>query len=398
MRYSIPVSKMDKLEKIISRYTKKGANIQFDIVGDVVETGTLYVYDKRTHQASTHPIQVRCKDVIVSGQYKINGWRFLGTIQFTDNGNIIRLADSTFEGFVPEKYKHTPKICEHCNTIRNRKDMYLIYNENTREFKQVGSTCLLDYTQGLDADECASIMSCLNKCEEIGNLDYTEDDFFASGYQSNDCGIDTKVARKYAICLIKRYGYSKMEQGWGSAQDLADFYFQNGQDDEWEKRYGSLKLATDEEVEEISNYAKQHIDDNFEYMRSAALAWLNSSWEYRDFGLVTSFVYTYLKEKREVIAKVQDKNNVHVGNIGDRISFVVKSARCLYVKDNSYISYYADCSYFMEIIDTEGHTFVWSASTSNIDEGDKITATIKSHDEYRGKKQTVITRGRISHE
>ena len=50
----------------------------------------------------------------------------------------------------------------------------------------------------------------------------------------------------------------------------------------------------------------------------------------------------------------------------------------------------------MEIIDTEGHTYKWSASTNIIGEGYTIVATVKSHYDYKGIKQTVITRGKVN--
>lgn len=185
MLYTIPVNKISKLEKILKKYQKKTSAITFSIGQEVVEDGVLHIENPRTRAMTSMPIKVRCKEVFVEGTYIINGWQFAGTIEFTELGNIIRLADSCFEGKVPVKYLHTPKICEHCGKIRNRKDTYLIYNTDSNEFKQVGSTCLLDYTKGLDADECASIMSCLDRFVELSNKDCNYQDFFgASCYES----------------------------------------------------------------------------------------------------------------------------------------------------------------------------------------------------------------------
>lgn len=397
MRFTIPTNKIEKLSKIIKRYQKKGAHITFELGEEVIEDGTLYFEDARTHIVKSEGIKVKCQEVFVEGSYKINDWCFLGTIQFTERGNIIRLADSSFEGQVPEKYLHTPQICEHCGTIRNRKDTYLIYNEKTNEFKQVGSKCLLEYTRGLDAEECASIMSCLDKFASLSNKDYSEDEFFGNGYSSTGAGFSSDIVKKHAIALINRYGYTRMQDGVGSASDLADFLFRNSSDDIWNERFGELTIASDEEVKAIDKYAEQFVESENQYMRNASLAWLNSCAEYRDFGLICSFVYTYNKEMSKVAQNASKSSSEYQGNIGDRITINVVSAKVLYTKEP--YSYYGSCSYVQELIDDNGNVYIWSSqNVINLDDNFKengcitVTGTVKDHKDYKGIKQTVLTR------
>ena len=400
MMYTIPNNKLEKLEKIIRKYQKKGANITFELGNKVTEKGTLYVMDHIHHCQFDEEIDVECTEVFVDGSYIINGWQFVGTIEFTELGNIIRLADSSFEGKVPVKYLHTPKICEHCGKIRNRKDTYLIYNTESGEFKQVGSSCLLDYTQGLDANKCADIMSCLNKFLELSNKDFSEEDFMGNGFDSTGCGMSREVVLPITYAYVKQYGYQRMFEGNGTAHDVLIMLWNGLHDEEMVKRYESLVMPTDEELKAIDEIAKANVEslDN-DYMRNASIAWLKESLEYRDFGLISSFVNTCLKQfakEAEMKQKLESRNNEWVGNINDRITIKVASARVLYTKDNSWKSYYAGCTWVMEIIDTEGHTYKWSASTNNINEGDTIVATVKEHSEYKGVKQTVITRGKVT--
>lgn len=432
MIIAIPETKIEKLTKIINRYNKKGANILFEIGEKVVEDGNLYVSDPATHITTRYDIKVNCVLVNVEGKYRIEDWAFVGTIEFTDNGNIIRLADSSFDGKVPEKYLHTPKICEHCGKVRNRKDTYLIHNEKLNEFKQVGSTCLLDYTKGLDAGMCASIMSCLDKIIDLGNLDFDEEGFFGGGFNPTGCGAANNI-KNYAIALVNAFGYQRMSGCEGSASDLADWYFGRGNGYKSNpKDFSSLKPATDEEVEVLNEYAKEHIDDDFGYMRNASLAWLKDGIEYRDFGLICSFVFTYNKEMKKLElqkAKMADKNNEWVGNIGDRITIKVASIRLLYQSSVEVAWHTYANSWTYEIIDTEGHTLIWKSSNDITTEFKQvkigeyenfdheryndynsdwdidviytykpltIVGTIKDHSEYKGVKQTVITRGKVT--
>lgn len=390
MEYLIPNNKVEKLQKIISKYQKKTTAITFTMGEEVVADGTLTILDSRSHKYYTNPIKVKCTKVFVDGSYKINGWSFAGTIEFTENGNIIRLANSSFEGKVPEKYRHTDKICEHCGKIRNRKDTYLIYNEEKDEFKQVGSGCLLDYTQGLNADECAKIMSCLDTFEEISNMDFGYDEF--KSYDNTDFGLPRESVLPIVYAYVKKNGYTKGE----TANAIDEIVF--GTSKEAKAKRDSLELPTEEEIKAVDNYALAHYQDYYsDYMCNASLSWLNSFIEYRHFGFVSSFVNTYFKEVMKIETRKRDldsKNNEFVGNVGDRIIIKVAKARVLYTKNNSHKSYYACDTEVYEIIDKDGHTYKWS-TTNEVKEGDEIKATIKAHSEYKGLKQTIITRGII---
>lgn len=418
MMYSIPLNKLEKLEKIIARYQKKGANLTFNIGEDVVEDGTLYVEDKINHGMKSFPIKVSCKRVEVDGVYIINGWQFVGTIEFTELGNIIRVADSSFEGKIPARYLHTPKICEHCGKIRNRKDTYLIYNVDSGEFKQVGSTCLLDYTHGLDANECASIMACLDKVSTLSDFDCSEDSFFGNGFDSTSFGLDRKDVLPLVYAYVSQYGYERMFEGKGTAQDvricvLGDWnYLGEEMAKYYQNRFNSLKMPSEEEMNAINEFAKAHLEDEFGYMRNASIAWLKSCIEYRDFGLVASFVATYNKEmkKQELQkAKVADSNNEYVGNVGDRITIKVASLRCLWSNSIEVAWHTYAETYFYEIKDEEGHTFTWKSSKCleryydedmnkwvELAKPTEIVATVKEHSEYKGIKQTVLTRGKVT--
>lgn len=434
MLYSIPVNRVEKLEKLIKKYQKKGANLSFEVRGDVVEEGTLRIQDPISHTEKCVSIKVACKEVFVDGSYQINGWSFVGVIDFTKNDNIIRLADDSFSGKIPMKYYSTPKICEHCGTIRNRKDTYLIYNEENNEWKQVGSTCLLEYTLGMDADMCASIMSCLDKVKNLGDMDFIRDEFFGNGYDSMGCGVEPTSLKRHAIALVKRYGYNKMFQGQGTAADLSNFYFKEGVEN-WDALFGSLTLASKEEVKEIDDYANAYLNkvkdamkvavetkDNSlylslvnTYMYNASLTWLKSFVEYRDFGLISSFVNTFLKEVKKAADNSAKANSQYQGNVGDRITIKINRVKSLYYKPS--YSYYGAGTTVYELLDTNNNVYIWSTTDSldsyfghncswedangntysfmDKDGAITIKATVKEHKEYKGIKQTVITRGKV---
>lgn len=130
MQYSIYEGNMERLEKKLKRIENKcnkygNTNFKFEVVG------TEY---KEIELDNGKKINTKFYIVDVDGIAKVNDWVFVAIIQHKDNGNIIRQFKTDIE--VPEKYRHTESICEHCNYKRVRKDTYLIYNEVTNEFKK----------------------------------------------------------------------------------------------------------------------------------------------------------------------------------------------------------------------------------------------------------------------
>lgn len=363
MIYKILDSKLDKLSKQCSKIRNKGADILFA----VGEPCVIEAIDNPLIKAPAHYVEV-------SGFYKINGWIFVATIEHTSNGNIIRCVVSSLESSIPEKYKTCGPECEHCHQIRNRKDTYLIYNDENKEWKQVGKSCLKDYTDGLDAEICAEMASFF-KSVETADQGITSD--FGMGSSNL---IDGILFKQYAYSLIKKEGYNK--------QQTIDKALSNMLDKD------KIVKASIEELEPIDEYAKS-ISDEYGYMRNAKIAWLKKYLEYRDLALVASFISVYFKNQAELKKQAQNRELTnYVGNIGDKVEIDVKSMRVLYTKDNRAFSYYAIPSFVYEIIDTDGNTYICD-SVKSLEGSKKLKATIKGYKEYRGIKQTVITRVKV---
>lgn len=383
--YHIPVDNIKELTKRIKHIQNKGADITFNIGKEVVEEHELN---------SGAKIAVKCYEVEVEGQYKINDWSFVGTIEHSGAGNIIRSINSSLEGKIPAKYRTVGQECEHCHQIRDRKDTYLIYNEKTQEFKQVGRTCLKGYTGGLDAEKCAQFADVVNYLFRLENE--TDDADYFSDFVGGGGGaieLNTKLIKKTVFGYVKSYGYVPKE----SAQELAQILFGVGDNEK------SVKDATDEEVAEMNAWVET-VNTNSDYMWNAKTAWNKQYSEFRDVALLASFVKVFLKAKSDIAKRMQDnseKNNEYVGNVGDRITIKdIKSVRILYTKEGSRYAYNAPSAYVHEIVDGQGHVYVWSSTTFFIDDFNdgklkEIVATVKEHREYKGLKQTIVTHGKV---
>ena len=231
-------------------------------------------------------------------------------------------------------------------------------------------------------------MSCLTKVDSLLDRDVFEDEFLGNGYDSTWCGMDRTYALSFIISYVRKYGYTRMFNGQGTAHDVWVCINGGLHDEEMTARYNSIKLASNEELKAIDDYAREHMNDDFGYMRNASLSWLKSGVEYRDFGLVSSFVVSYDKamQKEELKkSKLSDKNNEWVGNVGDRITIEVASIRLLYSSSYEVAWHTYANSYTYEIIDNEGHTFILKSSMA----GELVTVMSNSGSGNQGIAATM---------
>lgn len=127
MQYKICESFIDEIEKKLNRIKKKcdkyGNPFKFEIVGSEIE-------NVKDDYGNFHPYKFFI--VEVEGTAKIDDWECIAVLEVYNEGNIIRKINTTIE--IPERFKYTDNICEHCNSKRNRTNLYIIHNTKTDEF------------------------------------------------------------------------------------------------------------------------------------------------------------------------------------------------------------------------------------------------------------------------
>ena len=116
----------------------------------------------------------------------------------------------------------------------------------------------------------------------------------------------------------------------------------------------------------------------------------------KNLGFMASLIPSYLKEvEREQELqrkKASELNSTHVGCVGDRIKFQCTSVSTLTAWDTIY-----GTTFLYKLLDDAGNTYTWKTSKYIPDTyTGLITATVKSHNESRGVKQTELTRAKLS--
>ena len=153
----------------------------------------------------------------------------------------------------------------------------------------------------------------------------------------------------------------------------------------------TVKLVSDalawvSEQEENSNYIHNlKTACSLEYIRG-------------NFGLYASLFPAYDRdlERKAKIKESQneEKSSEYIGEIGDRVTVNVKSIKCVTSWETDY-----GVTYIYKITDTNGNVYTWKTG-NYIDDTDNemtIAGTVKAHTEFRGVKQTEVTRCRMKY-
>lgn len=132
--------------------------------------------------------------------------------------------------------------------------------------------------------------------------------------------------------------------------------------------------------------------------------------EMNDFGEYVGFNYGVVDMLKEINENVTRKTSPseYQGEVGQKITFNVADYKALYNKSGP-TNWIAGATVY-KIVDEDGNVYTWATNklfhehywNNNNEEIDAvaktITATVKDHKEYKGERQTVITRGKIEYE
>jgi hypothetical protein len=283
-------------------------------------------------------------------------------------------------------------VCDHCHTNRNRNETFVIVSDSG-EYKQVGRNCLALYTGGLDAEGCAQFAEFNSEIDDL-------DDFFPSGIGGEfSCPLQQMVAVCYAI--VKDNGYDRdttKEEVWKSFSARAGGYDPKEALD----KYG-------EEADAIIAEARAISDASNDYLANVkALFSCDFGYETK-VAFYASYAARFIREKAKKKAFINKMGSVYIGEVGKRVKFDIKNRgeetyRVLYTKTYDASYYYTSTSYVIEFIDVNGNVIIWSASNmleinQAIEDGKDVISlvgTVKEHSEFRGVKQTKVTRVRLA--
>jgi len=400
--YKILEANMEKLEKKVTRIQNKcrkyGCDFTFNRIGETFEP----VEDEDGNEIITKFIMVEAEGVAI-----VNDWKFVASVEHTAKGNIIK---SCCDVEVPSKYYTTEPICEHCNSKRARKNTCIIQNTVTGEFKQVGNSCLKDFTCGMDVEAVTSYAAMFDTLME-GEKPYGGCGYGEKYYNSKELLVATaKIVKKFGYIRNDGYGrstkdqlldYMAISQHWASMRWMTEKFIEECKNEMEMCGFNKESKEADTFVESALEWLKSQEEDS-NYMHNLKTVASLDYIAFSNIGILISLIPVYDREveviTRKAAAQEQQDNEMkfsqHIGNIGDRVEFTVKSAKCLTSWETQW-----GTTFVYKFVDENNNVYTWKTSKWLDDEeivGSTIKGSVKEHKEYKGTKQTEITRCKVA--
>jgi hypothetical protein len=348
-------------------------------------------------------------DVTVSGDIPcIEGYNIIATTDVTEYGNLLYVVQGEE---LPKKYRDRVE-CDHCQTKRNRKYTVILRNTETREYIQVGHSCLKDFFPFVSNAEALInyATSILSSLFTAGDDD--EDKLWSYGGGEYAMALEHFLAA--TLVCIREWGWVSgrvaYEENRRSTKDMVSNLISSlpqYRDDEDNRMLDLIGSQPDRDtIDFMLAFYDDHMaekSDKSDYEHNIYVLRQLGYITWKNYGFTASMIPFIQREQEREIARREAAAlplSTHTGTVGKREVF--KGLKVLTAK---YIETQYGCSILYIFRDDAGHIFKWFCSGTlvhesgrNAEPGDiyNLKATVKSHDEYNGQKQTVINRAVIA--
>ncbi len=421
MIYYIPEANIPQFEKRMARLiraaAKVGSRLEYTVDrGDFRDVRYLVAENGQ----EVYRFYRAFKITVDGDQPKFAGWSFIGTLEHTEEGNVLRLVP---EATCPEHYRNVQPLCDHCKLKRLRKDTYLVKHDNG-EFKQCGRNCLKDFLGHENPHFLAQLAETWISVRDLAELaeDYKWQDGTGGHYISKERH-DLLSYLTLVACVVRVEGrfvtrkqseeWNKPSTSWTAQRLMLPYTTPKHYENEGLDRYGApteadSKLATDALEWTRLQYGIS-LDTESDDPKAAIMAVLDGaertelsdfdhnlfvvakgeSVERRTFGIAAYLIQNYRIKNNLIEKKVRPVSN-YAGELGKRMRGIEIEVESI----KSWESVYGWTSLF-KLRDNNGNILVWittGGSTMKEGEHHTVDATVKKHSEYHGEKQTAVSR------
>lgn len=324
----------------------------------------------------------------ISGEpFKIAGHKLIGVFYRGENGEPNRLVGFGSHKFTAEQQNPCSR-CDHCQTIRERKVLFLLKDEASGENKQIGGDCAELYL-GMSPARAINTISLFDEAMNI--LRMMEEELWEEDYSSgrNELGFPLQNFLASVAASIR-------EHGWYSAARAEEMGVESTAHEAMARllNSGEIQLA-DRLMAEVAlahwrglfPIEDPQVLDEFEAnLKQIAHS---SHVSRKSFGRAAWMIQGYQAVLARSQMAMQAANSAYQGVQGEAIETVLRIDRCF-----SFDTQYGQ-SYIFSMSDAEGNAFVWkTASPPNgltVGSITSVRAKVKEHAEYKGVRQTSLS-------
>ena len=304
------------------------------------------------------------------------GWKLVAKIDFSGGTRpVVSVVSELVFRFTRRKDKDG---CDHCGHNRRRKKCYIV--ESTKGVrKQIGSSCIRDF---LGHDPTKEL-----KYSDI--MFEMLDDFeerWGSGIPREERLEDFLT---YVACAIRLDGYrSRTRYDYATADMAADMMRDTKDHLRWKSEISPILKDSGKIAKSAIAFAKK-IKPDSSFLDNIKNIAINGAFLHNQAGFAAYIVQHYLTNKPD-----DSPDNGYFGTVGQREKTITAK-----VEDVRGFSGRFGDGRIVRFRTTDGKLLVWFAnSQSDIVPGREyeFAGTVKSHEIYKGKSQTIVTRCKLA--
>lgn len=385
--------KYEQLEKKLRRLFKKldAIGAPYVFTKDKEFTRTVPVFATRDN-GTTYKVdetRVECVEFTLDfAPYKVGDYRVGAVLERTVTDNMVYPLEDDIDW---RTYSTTPIRCDHCRKNARRNKAVVLIDNQTGDEIMVGTSCLKDFI-GYNVYSFATLFDDIQGIL----LDYTDPFIMDDERSLYKVVVDARTYLAYCINCIERDGYQKESTKYQAFTDMS--------------RHVHLRPEVIKKADEVANFFETYeTEDSFEHDTKMLVTDKKPFYDANGFVAYAYMLYQRIQEriKREEERLASTANSKYYGNVGDKIEVVV-TGRCVGSYDTQF-----GTTFIYRFVDDSGNIFVWkTGSVADVvgrelpngardvipvaDAGRiRLRGTIKAHNEYRGEKQTILTRCKV---
>jgi len=402
-----PKHKLDDFVEGITPIQNKAKKLGLgEITYEVIETydvGTPITIQswKRDYEMT---VRVRWVAVKIIGEPPVlDGWKFIASMDASDEFGVLIRKIPDEDEVIPVKYLKdggNPRLCEQCNRNTPRSKLYIVKNVETGEWRQVGSTCLKDFIGNVTPSEIAQYWHLLYYVAEGSS------DMFGGGGFREYAKHNLVEYLTYANMQIRNHGYlsvtraeelSDMLRRISPTCEIIDSILQtiHTKDNNYDHSVNPITMDDYVKAEQVIDWAMELSDvvcEKSTYMATIRTIAQSGKVPSRHMGYVASMINSHTKHLSDMkrLDKVYEYLDVEVG-----VRFDIDGAEVIGIR--SFESRFGTT--FIYDMAKGNNLFVWFTGNEGMMAlGDTVSfrATLKKFDDYKGLKQTVVTRAKVT--
>jgi hypothetical protein len=403
---AVPVANVERLTETLAKLQRKATRLGKVAPAlnwhdrDYVALRTFVVTDPAGEEP---PREVRRKVlfrqcVVVAPEIRVEGWELVAAVDhLTDTERVVR----PFPGVeLPATLTTKESYCHHCHTRRRRNTTYWLRKEESRWFGeprychiQVGGDCLKDFL-GIDPAHAALVAAWYDaqrSCQEPGSR-YEGDLEEWLGWVAVAVRLD---GRYWSKADAERANYALP---YGAPEQHTTVKYAR----ELESAHHETPLAVRVYPEDLAlvarvkgyvatlDPAQSVYNQNLQAIFRAGIR----LWKHE--GLAASAFAGYLREQArlaEVKVRQARPASTFLGNVGERHTVEAEVTSCRDMGEGQY-----GPTTLLKFVTPGGKVLSWFASGEwHLEPGTtvRLVGTVKKLEEYRGERQTQLTRCRI---